>query len=240
MDERFERTALLIGEDALKRLQNSRVAVFGAGGVGGYVIEALVRSGVGTIDIIDKDTVSVSNINRQIIAANDTVGRYKAEVAAERAKRIHPEVTVHVHNLFYTPETSSEFDFSEFDYIIDAVDTVSAKIELVLQANRCGTPIISSMGAGNKLHPEMFEIADISKTSVCPLARVMRRELKARGIRHLKVVYSREEPVTPKIRLTDPESGKAIPASIAFVPSAAGLILAGEVIRDLIKEPSLG
>ena len=235
MDGRFERTELLIGKDALDKLKNSRVAVFGAGGVGGYIIEALVRSGVGTIDIIDKDTVSVSNINRQIIATEQTVGQYKAEAAAERAKLINPHVTINVYNMFYTPEISGQFDFSQYDYIADAVDTVSSKIELVMQANKCSTPIISSMGAGNKLHPEMFEIADIYKTSVCPLARVMRRELKARGIRHLKVVYSKEEPVSPQIRITDAETGKVTPASIAFVPSVAGLIIAGEIIRDLIK-----
>lgn len=234
MSEIFERTELLIGSEALKKLQNARVAVFGAGGVGGYVIEALVRSGIGELDIIDKDTVSESNLNRQIIAVRQTIGMYKAQAAAERALSINPDIRVHIHNTFYTPETADQFDFSRYSYVVDAVDTVSAKIELVMRAKASGTPIISSMGAGNKLHPERFEIADIYQTSVCPLARVMRRELKKRGIDHLKVVYSKEEPVTPSIRLTDPVTGKAVPASIAFVPSAAGLIIAGEVIRDLL------
>ncbi len=234
MNERLERTAMLIGEQGIEKLKNSRVAVFGAGGVGGYVIEALVRCGVGMIDVIDKDTVAVSNINRQIIATDETVGMYKAEAAAKRARLINPDVKVNVHNIFYTPETSCCFDFTQLDYVADAVDTVSAKIELVLQAQKSGTPIISSMGTGNKLHPEMFEIADIYKTSVCPLARVMRRELKKRGVKSLKVVYSREEPVTPQISITDMETGKVIPSSISFVPSAAGLIMAGEIIRELI------
>lgn len=237
MDERFSRTALLIGEQALERLGKARVAVFGAGGVGGYVIEALARSGVGELDIIDRDTVAVSNINRQIIALEDTVGQYKAEVAAKRAKQINPGIKVNAYTVFYTPENAGDFDFSQYDYVVDAVDTVSAKIELVMQAQKCETPIISSMGAGNKLHPEMFEIADIYSTSVCPLARVMRRELKKRGIRRLKVVYSKEEALRPRVTETDPQTGKVTPASIAFVPSAAGLILAGEVIRDLIAVP---
>ncbi len=235
MDERFIRTELLIGSEAMQKLRRSHIAVFGAGGVGGYVIEALVRSGVGTIDVIDKDTVSLSNINRQIIAADNTVGMSKTQAAAERAKLINPDVTINRYDIFYTPETADIFDFSVYDYIVDAVDTVSAKIELVVQADKHNVPIISSMGAGNKIHPEMFEIADIYKTSVCPLARVMRRELKKRNIKKLKVVYSKEEPLTPKKTLTDPDSGKIVPASIAFVPSAAGLILAGEVIRDLIS-----
>ena len=235
MDERFIRTELLIGSEAMQKLRRSHIAVFGAGGVGGYVIEALVRSGVGTIDVIDKDTVSQSNINRQIIAADNTVGMSKTQAAAERAKLINPDVTINRYDIFYTPETADIFDFSVYDYIVDAVDTVSAKIELVVQADKHNVPIISSMGAGNKIHPEMFEIADIYKTSVCPLARVMRRELKKRNINKLKVVYSKEEPLTPKKILTDPDSGKIVPASIAFVPSAAGLILAGEVIRDLIS-----
>lgn len=234
-NEIFSRTELLLGEDAMKRLSKSHVAVFGAGGVGGYVIEALVRSGIGIIDIIDKDVISVSNINRQIIATTKNIGVQKAQAAAERAKEINPDITVNVHNIFYTPETSSDFDFSKYDYIVDAVDTVSAKIELIVQAENANTPIISSMGAGNKIHPELFEISDIYKTSVCPLARVMRRELKTRGIKKLKVVYSKEQPIVPKIKNIDPESGKTVPASISFVPSAAGLIIAGEVIRDLIS-----
>lgn len=236
MDERFSRTALLIGQDALEKLGRSRVAVFGAGGVGGYVIEALARSGIGQIDITDRDTVALSNINRQIIALDNTVGRYKADAAAERARLINPGIIINTHNVFFTPENAADFDFTQYDYVIDAVDTVSAKIEIVLQAQKNNVPVISSMGAGNKLHPEMFEIADIYSTSVCPLARVMRRELKKRGVSRLKVVYSREEPLKPEITETDPLSGKVTPASIAFVPSAAGLILAGEVIRDLIAE----
>ena len=229
----FSRTALLIGEEGLEKLKKSRVAVFGVGGVGGYVVEALVRSGVGAIDLIDKDVVSVSNINRQIIALQSTVGMLKTEAAEKRAKDINPDVVIRAHNVFYLPETAQNFDFKEYDYVVDAIDTVSGKIALVEQAKRSGTPIISSMGAGNKLNPTAFEVADIAKTSVCPLARVMRRELKKRGVEHLKVVYSKEEPLPSP--LVDEESGKAIPGSIAFVPSVVGLIIASEVIKDLIK-----
>lgn len=229
----FSRTALLIGEEGVEKLKNSRVAVFGVGGVGGYVIEALARSGVGALELIDKDTVSVSNINRQIIALHSTVGRLKTEVMAERVKDINPDCQVSVRNLFYLPETASEFDFSSYDYVVDAIDTVSGKIALIEQAKKANVPVISSMGAGNKLDATAFEVADITKTSVCPLARVMRRELKKRGIEHLKVVYSKEEPLPSS--LTDEESGKAIPGSIAFVPSVVGLIIAGEVIKDLVK-----
>ncbi len=240
MENRFIRTEMLIGEDSFQKLQNARVAVFGVGGVGGYVVEALARSGIGTLDLIDRDTVSVSNINRQIIALSSTVGRFKAEVAAERAKDINPAVTVNVHNLFYTPETAPQFDFSVYDYVVDAIDTVSGKIQLVLQAQEANTPIISSMGAGNKLDPTRFEVADIYQTSVCPLARVMRKELKARGVKHLKVVYSKEEPRSPTIRQYDPLTQKMTPASIAFVPSVVGLIIAGEVIKDLAKRTVSG
>ena len=229
----FSRTELLLGQEGMEKLKKARVAVFGVGGVGGYVVEALARSGVGAIDLIDKDTVSLSNINRQIIALHSTVGRLKTEVAAERARDINPAIRVTTHNVFYLPETAAQFDFTVYDYIVDAIDTVSGKLALVEQASAAGTPIISSMGAGNKLDAAAFEVADITKTSVCPLARVMRRELKKRGIEHLKVVYSQEEP-KPSV-LTDEESGKPIPASIAIVPSVAGLILAGEVIKDLIK-----
>ena len=231
--QRFSRTALLIGEAGLEKLKKSRVAVFGVGGVGGYVVEGLVRSGVGTLDLIDKDVVSVSNINRQIIALSSTVGQYKTEVAAARAKDINPNVNVYTHNVFYLPENAHEFDFSQYDYIVDAIDTVSGKIALVEQAQKAGVPIISSMGAGNKLDATAFEVADITKTSVCPLARVMRRELKKRGIEHLKVVYSKEEPLPAQT--IDEESGKPIPGSISFVPSVVGLIIAGEVIKDLIQ-----
>lgn len=229
----FSRTALMIGEEGLEKLKRARVAVFGIGGVGGYVVEALARSGVGSLELIDKDVVSVSNINRQIIALHSTVGRYKTEVAAERARDINPDIVVTVRNTFYLPETAGEFDFTAYDYVVDAIDTVSGKIALIEQAKKAGVPIISCMGAGNKLDATAFEVADISKTSVCPLARVMRRELKKRGIEHVKVVYSKEEPRESKAQ--DEESGKPIPASIAFVPSVAGLIIAGEVIKDLVK-----
>ena len=228
----FSRTALLLGEEGVEKLKKARVAVFGVGGVGGYVVEALARSGVGALDLIDKDTVSESNINRQIIALHSTVGRLKTEVAAERAKDINPDICVRTHNVFYLPETAETFDFSQYDYVVDAIDTVSGKIALIEQAKRANVPVISSMGAGNKLDPTAFEVADITKTSVCPLARVMRRELKKRGIEHVKVVYSKEEPLPSP--LTDAESGKSIPGSVAFVPSVVGLILAGEVIKDLI------
>ncbi len=230
----FSRTAALIGEDNLQKLKNARVAVFGVGGVGGYVVEALARSGVGALDLIDKDVVSESNINRQIIALHSTVGKLKTEVAAARAKDINPDICVRIHNVFYLPETAKEFDFKEYDYVVDAIDTVSGKIALVEQAYAANVPVIAAMGAGNKLDPTKFEVADISKTSGCPLARVMRRELKKRGIDHLKVVYSKEEPLPSSVK--DEESGKAIPGSIAFVPSVVGLILAGEVVKDLIKK----
>ena len=234
MDEKFMRTGLLIGEEGIEHLRAANVAVFGIGGVGGYAAEALARSGVGAITLVDKDVVSVSNINRQIIATTKTVGRPKTEVMRERILEINPQAEVEVHNCFFLPETADQFRFEAYDYVIDAVDTVTAKIELVLRAQQAGTPVISSMGAGNKLHPELFEVADLYQTSVCPLARVMRRELKKRGVDRLKVVYSKEEAQTPRIQLSD-ESKRVIPGSIAFVPSAAGLILAGEVIRDLIK-----
>ena len=229
----FSRTALLLGEEGVEKLKKSRVAVFGVGGVGGYVVEALVRSGVGALDLIDNDTVSLSNINRQIIALHSTVGRLKTEVAAERAKDINPNVVVRTYNLFYLPETADTFDFSQYDYVVDAIDTVSGKIALAEQAKAANVPIISAMGAGNKQDATAFEVADIAKTSVCPLARVMRRELKKRGIEHLKVVYSKEEPLPAKA--INEETGKPIPASVAFVPSVVGLIIAGEVIKDLIK-----
>lgn len=229
----FSRTALLVGEEGVEKLKKSRVAVFGVGGVGGYVVEGLVRAGVGALDLIDKDVVSISNLNRQIIALHSTIGQPKVDVAAARAKEINPDVCVRVRNMFYLPETTGEFDFREYDYIVDAIDTVSGKLALVEQAQQSGVPIISSMGAGNKLDPTAFEVADISKTSVCPLARVMRRELKKRGITHLKVVYSKEEPCVSS--LIDEKTGKPVPGSISFVPSVVGLIIAGEVVKDLIK-----
>jgi len=231
MDNQFSRTELLLGKEAVDKLASCRVAVFGVGGVGGYCAEALARSGVGTLDLIDSDKVSVSNLNRQIIALRSTVGKYKVDVAKERFEDINPNIIVNAYKVFYSPETESEFDFSKYDYIVDAIDTVTGKIALVVNAKKTDTPIISSMGAGNKLNPEMFEISDIYKTSVCPLARVMRRELKQRGIKNLKVVYSKEEPK----ETTEFENGKPVPGSVAFVPSVAGLIIAGEVIRDLIK-----
>ncbi|MBQ8295208.1 MAG: tRNA threonylcarbamoyladenosine dehydratase [Clostridia bacterium] len=230
----FSRTSLLIGQKGVEKLKNARVAVFGIGGVGGFVVEALARSGVGAIDLIDKDVVSESNLNRQIIALHSTIGRLKTDVMAERVKDISPNTAVKTHNVFYLPETATQFDFSEYDYVVDAIDTVSGKIALIENAKRCNTPIISSMGTGNKLDATAFEVADISKTSVCPLARVMRRELKKRGIEHVKVLYSKEEPLPSQLK--DEESGKPIPGSIAFVPSVAGLMIAGEVIKDLMKK----
>lgn len=231
--EKFSRTELLIGEKAVEKLANSRVAVFGVGGVGGYVVEALVRSGVGTLDLIDNDVVSISNINRQIIATTKTVGRSKVEVAKERALEINPDVKINTYQMFYTPETAGQFDFSQYDYVVDAIDTVGGKLSLVERAKSAGTPIICAMGAGNKLDPTKFEVVDISETSVCPLARVMRTELKKRNIIDVKVVYSKEIP--QKLGLIDEKTGKSIPGSISFVPSVVGLIIAGEVIKDLIK-----
>ncbi len=232
----FSRTELLLGTEALQRLQNARVAVFGLGGVGGYAVEALARSGIGTLDLIDHDTISLTNINRQILATHATVGMEKAIAAAERVKQINPNAVVHAHTVFYTPETQDQFDFSQFDYIIDAIDTVTGKLALVQNAQKVGTPIISSMGTGNKLDPTAFCVADISKTKFCPLARIMRKELRHRGIEHLKVVYSEEEPLTPTQNLQEEAPGRRqLPGSVAFVPSVAGLIIAGEVIKDLIK-----
>lgn len=231
--EILSRTENLIGKAAIEKLRGARVAVFGIGGVGGYVVEALARAGVGALDLVDNDKVALSNINRQIIALHSTVGEWKTEVAAKRIKDINPEITVRTHNLFFLPETAAQFDFSGIDYVVDAIDTVSGKIALIEHAKEQNIPVISSMGTGNKLNPTSFEVADITKTSVCPLARVMRRELKKRGIDHVKVVYSKEEPLSSGE--VNEETGKAIPASISFVPSVAGLIIAGEVIKDLIK-----
>ncbi len=229
----FSRTENLIGKESLEKLKKTRVAVFGIGGVGGYVVEALARAGVGALDLIDNDKVSISNINRQIIALHSTVGRWKTEVAAARVQDINPAISVQTHNLFFLPENASDFDFTPYDYIVDAIDTVSGKIALIEGAKKAGVPVISCMGTGNKLSGEAFEVEDISKTTVCPLARVMRRELKNRGIDKVKVVYSKEEPI--KNGGIDENTGKAIPASISFVPAIAGLLLAGEVIKDLIK-----
>ena len=238
----FSRTELLIGQAALEKLQNSRVAIFGVGGVGGYVCVALVRSGVGHFDLIDNDTVSLTNINRQIIALHSTIGKLKVDVMKERMLDINPDVDVSVHPCFYLPETADQFDFSNYDYVVDAIDTVTGKIEIIVQADAHQVPVISSMGAGNKLNPAMMEVSDIYKTSVCPLARVMRRELKKRHIKHCKVVYSKEKAIQPSQASlekygADSEENftkKSIPGSTAFVPSVAGLILASEVIKDLI------
>lgn len=234
MKEKFSRTGMLLGEEALEKLANSRVAVFGVGGVGGYVVEALARSGIGTLDLIDNDEVCESNINRQIIATTKSIGRPKVLVARERVLDINPEATVNTYQTFYMPETAAMFDFSKYDYVVDAIDTVTGKIALVMQAYESNTPIISSMGAGNKLCPEMFEVADISKTSVCPLAKVMRHELKKRGVNRLKVVYSKEIPLKPQGDEKPAEGRRAVPGSIAFVPSVVGLIIAGEVVKDLV------
>lgn len=233
MSEQFSRTELLLGNDSLEKLKNSRVAVFGIGGVGSYTAEILARGGVGTVDIIDNDTVSISNINRQLIALHSTVGKPKVVAEKERLLDINPEMTVNTYQLFYMPETAGQFDFSVYDYIVDAVDTVSAKILLVEQAKKANVPIISSMGTGNKLKPEMLEVSDISKTSVCPLARVMRTELKKRGICKLKVVYSKEQPIKPSKQ--EEHNGRHIPASTPFVPATAGILIAAEVIKEITK-----
>ena len=250
MLNQFSRTELLLGKDAMEKLAASRVAVFGIGGVGGYTVEALARSGIGAIDIIDDDKVCLTNINRQIIATRKTIGKYKVDVAEERILDINPDAAVRKYKTFYMPDTADQFDFTEYDYIVDAIDTVTGKIELAVDAQKAGTPIISSMGAGNKLNAAGFEVADIYKTSVCPLAKVMRRELKKRNIKKLKVVYSKEPPMTPieskeiscKSNCVCPpgtarncNQRRQVPGSVAFVPSVVGLIIAGEVVNDLLK-----
>ena len=236
MQEAFTRTERLLGAEAMKRHAESRVAVFGVGGVGGYVVEALARSGVGALDICDNDTVAESNLNRQIIALRSSLGRAKVEVAAERIKDINPDCKVTVHKTFYLPETQDQFDFTQYDYVVDAIDTVTGKLALIMQAKEAGTRIISSMGAGNKLDPTAFRVADIYETTVCPLAKVMRRECRKRGIEKLKVVFSTEEALTPEDNGNDEESSRrSTPGSVAFVPSVAGLIIAGEVVKDLIR-----
>lgn len=229
INEQFSRTELIFGEDRLKKLFSCRVAVFGVGGVGGYVVEALARTGVGAIDIIDNDTVCLSNLNRQIIALHSTIGRYKVDVAKDRILDINPDCKVTSYKTFYLPETASLFDFKNYDYIVDCIDTVAGKVQLALQAREAGVPLISCMGAGNKINPTEFEVSDISKTSVCPLARAVRQGLKKHGIDHLKVVYSKEKVVRNEA------DGKRVPGSNAFVPSVAGLILASEVIKDLME-----
>ena len=250
MLNRFSRTQLILGKEAMEKLKNAHVAVFGIGGVGGYVCEALVRSGVGSFDLIDDDKICLTNLNRQIIATTSTIGKYKADVMKARMEDINPQVKVQVHKCFFLPENAEEFPFEEYDYIVDAVDTVTAKIELVMKAQEKGVPIISCMGAGNKLDPTRFRVADIYKTSGCPLARVMRTALRKRGVKHLKVVYSDEIPTRPiedmsiscRSHCICPPGAKHkcterrdIPGSTAFVPSVAGLIIAGEVVKDLAK-----
>lgn len=230
MEDVFVRTGLLLGRENMEKLARARVAVFGVGGVGGHVVEALARSGVGALELIDDDVVSPDNLNRQIIALRSTIGQPKVEVAKARVLDINPNCEVTVHRTFYLPETAGQFDFAAYDYVVDAIDTVTGKLMLAEQAAAAGTPLISSMGAGNKLDPTAFRVADVYDTKVCPLAKVMRRELKKRGIASLKVVYSEELPLTPE---GNPEDGRRLPGSVAFVPSVAGLILAGEVIRDL-------
>lgn len=233
----LSRTRLLLGSAAMEKLQNSRVAVFGLGGVGGYTVEALARSGVGTLDLIDHDTVSLTNLNRQILATRETVGKLKTEAAAQRISSIDPGIRVHAYPVFFSPDTAAAFDFSQYDYVVDAIDTVTGKLALALAAQDAGVPIISSMGTGNKLDPSQFHIADISETSVCPLARIMRKECAKRGIRRLKVLYSTEPPLVPDADPDEPlpEGRHTIPGSVAFVPSVAGLMIAGEVIKDLCK-----
>ena len=244
----FSRTELLYGKDVMDKLAASRVAVFGVGGVGGYVVEALARSGIGALDLIDDDKVCLSNINRQIIATHKTIGQYKVDAAADRVRDISPECIVRTYKTFYLPETQDQFDFTQYDYIVDAIDTVTGKLAIIENADKAGTPVISSMGAGNKLDPSAFEVEDIYKTSVCPLAKVMRRECRKRGIKSLKVVYSKEEPITPREEVVDETSDilqpgserggakrRSTPGSTAFVPSVVGLIIAGEIINDLAK-----
>lgn len=248
MLNQFSRTELLYGKEAMNRLANARVAVFGIGGVGGYTVEALARSGVGALDLIDDDKVCLTNINRQIIATRKTVGKYKVDVAKERLLDINPDIKIKTYKIFYSPQSSSEFDFTQYDYIVDAIDSVTGKIELVLRADECNTPIISSMGAGNKIDASAFEVDDIYNTSVCPLARVMRSELRKRGIKKLKVVYSKEKPLTPiddmaiscRTNCICPPGTarkctqrRQVPGSTAFVPSVVGLIIAGEIINDI-------
>ena len=237
MENRFSRTEILIGKENMKKLENAHVAVFGVGGVGGYVVEALARSGIGTLDLIDNDKVSLTNINRQIIATTSTVGKYKVDVAKDRVLDINPKATVNIYKTFYLPETAEQFEFSQYDYVVDAIDTVTGKLQLVEQANESSVPIISSMGAGNKMDPTAFEVADVYQTSVCPLAKVMRRELKKKGIKKLKVVYSKEKALTPQEIVEEEIHGKRqTPGSNAFVPSVVGLIIASEVIKDIIKK----
>ena len=235
MEDMFSRTRMLLGDEAMDRLKKARVAVFGVGGVGGHVVEALVRSGVGALDLVDSDRVAISNLNRQIIATRETLGMLKVDAAKARVLTINPDCKVQTWPIFFLPETADQFDFTQYDYVVDAIDTVAGKLQLIEAAKAAGTPVISSMGAGNKLDPTAFRVADISETSVCPLARVMRRELRKRGIEHVKVVYSTEPALSPAP--ADEETARrSTPGSVVFVPAVAGLVLAGEVIKDLIKE----
>ncbi len=236
----YSRTRLLLGSDAMDKLKNARVAVFGLGGVGGYVVEALARSGIGALELVDHDIISLTNLNRQLLATRSTVGLSKAQAAADRVRDIDPDIQVTPRQQFFGPDTAAEFDFTGYSYVVDAIDTVTGKLALITAAQAAGVPILSCMGTGNKLDPTRFQIADISKTSVCPLARIMRKECAKRGIRRLKVLYSTEDPITPESLPTEelPEGRRALPGSVAFVPSVAGLIIAGQVIRDLIGENS--
>lgn len=254
MLNQFSRTQLIYGEAAMKKFAESRVAVFGIGGVGGYVVEALARTGIGALDLIDDDKVCFTNINRQIIATRKTVGQYKVDVAKERVEEINPDCAVRTYKTFFLPETADEFDFTEYDYVVDAIDTVTGKLAIIEKANKAGVPVISSMGAGNKVNPAAFEVADIYKTSVCPLAKVMRHECKKRGIKKLKVVYSKEVPrrpvedmaiscrqhcICPPGTVRKCTERRDIPGSNAFVPSVVGLIIAGEIINDLAKKADI-
>lgn len=234
--DQYSRTRFLLGAEGMEKLKNAHVAVFGLGGVGGYVVEALARSGIGALTLVDHDTISLTNINRQLLATHETIGMEKSDAARARVLAIDPSIQVQALKTFYMPDTADQFDFSQYDYVVDAVDTVTAKLSLIVACKEAGTPIISSMGTGNKLDPTKFQIADISKTSICPLARIMRKECAKRGIRHVKVLFSTEDAITPQCDSTEemPEGRRALPGSVSFVPSVAGLIIAGEVIKDLI------
>lgn len=239
MTDQFSRSEMIFGREAMQKLKNSRIAVFGIGGVGSSAAEALVRGGIGAVDLFDNDIISVTNLNRQIIALHSTIGQYKADAAKSRFLDINPDCRITAHKIFYSAKNSSEFDFSVYDYIIDAIDTVSSKIEIIINAKKCGVPVISSMGTGNKTDPSSFEADDIYKTSVCPLARVMRCELRKRGIKSLRVVYSKEKPSAPGTAADDTPQGRHVPGSASFAPPAAGFIIAGEAIKDLTGTKSL-
>lgn len=239
--EQYSRTRFLLGQDGMDKLKSAKVAVFGLGGVGSYVVEALARSGIGALELVDHDCISMTNLNRQLFATHDTIGMDKCEAAKQRVLSIDPSIAVTARKTFYMPDTAGQFDFSGYDYVVDAVDTVTAKLALIAAAKAAGVPIISSMGTGNKLDPTKFQIADISKTTVCPLARIMRKECAKRGLKHVKVLFSTEDPIAPQCDSTEemPEGRRALPGSVAFVPSVAGLIIAGEVIQDIIKNEAI-